>query len=371
MTEQGAGSDVGATATRAVRERAETALASMATSGFARTPTPISRWSWHGPDGAPEGIRGVAGFGLLVVRGLTARAEPLSHRPPEGQARHARWRAARSGLEGRRGAGGGLTDQGFKQMADMVNQSRPSNGVRASRHHATRGHGGVVRGEESRRVRPAVSSTFRAGAGAAGQDDGRGRAGTQRGISVATALEGADAGEGEAYRLCGVLTPLVKAARPSRRARRVTGDAMEVRGGCGYVEEWSEARLARECAPRFDLGGHQQHRRLDVAARCREDALPASDARAGAGTFASAHDDRARNHACRGARACMCVFARDAWPGNLGGEVLARQAASSALYHVASARVSGKREGRARIGSSRRLLLAQLVPGTGCWHGCR
>ena len=28
-----------------------------------------------------------------------------------------------------------------------------------------------------------------------------------------------------------------------RDARKVTGDAMEVRGGCGYIEEWSDPRL--------------------------------------------------------------------------------------------------------------------------------
>ena len=39
--------------------------------------------------------------------------------------------------------------------------------------------------------------------------------------------------------------PLLK-FRACRDARRVTGDAMEVRGGCGYIEEWSDARLLRD-----------------------------------------------------------------------------------------------------------------------------
>ncbi|MFX6330697.1 acyl-CoA dehydrogenase family protein, partial [Acinetobacter baumannii] len=42
-----------------------------------------------------------------------------------------------------------------------------------------------------------------------------------------------------------ILTPLVK-FRACRDARRVTGDAMEVRGGTGYIEEWSDARLVRD-----------------------------------------------------------------------------------------------------------------------------
>jgi hypothetical protein len=42
-----------------------------------------------------------------------------------------------------------------------------------------------------------------------------------------------------------LLTPLLK-FRACRDARRVTGDAMEVRGGVGYIEEWSDARLLRD-----------------------------------------------------------------------------------------------------------------------------
>src|SRR3546814_16912968 len=41
------------------------------------------------------------------------------------------------------------------------------------------------------------------------------------------------------------MTPLIK-FRACRDARRVTGDAMEVRGGCGYIEEWPDARLLRD-----------------------------------------------------------------------------------------------------------------------------
>src|SRR6185437_16902586 len=41
------------------------------------------------------------------------------------------------------------------------------------------------------------------------------------------------------------MTPLIK-FRACRDARRVTGDAMEVRGGCGYIEEWPDPRLVRD-----------------------------------------------------------------------------------------------------------------------------
>ena len=47
--------------------------------------------------------------------------------------------------------------------------------------------------------------------------------------------------------LARILTPLIK-FRACRDARKVTGDAMEVRGGCGYIEEWADplAQLVRD-----------------------------------------------------------------------------------------------------------------------------
>jgi acyl-CoA dehydrogenase len=62
---------------------------------------------------------------------------------------------------------------------------------------------------------------------------------------AAKELEKADAGDESARRRVRILTPLIK-FRACRDARKVTGDAMEVRGGCGYIEEWSDARLVRD-----------------------------------------------------------------------------------------------------------------------------
>ena len=58
-------------------------------------------------------------------------------------------------------------------------------------------------------------------------------------FQTAEALRRADAGDDEAYALLRVLTPLLK-FRACRDARKVAGDAMEVRGGCGYVEEFPD-----------------------------------------------------------------------------------------------------------------------------------
>ncbi len=55
-------------------------------------------------------------------------------------------------------------------------------------------------------------------------------------FQTALALARSDAGEPDAYALLRILTPLIK-FRACRDARKVTGDAMEVRGGCGYASK--------------------------------------------------------------------------------------------------------------------------------------
>jgi hypothetical protein len=64
-------------------------------------------------------------------------------------------------------------------------------------------------------------------------------------LFTADCLDRADAGEAEAQGMRRILTPLIK-LRVCRDARKVAGDAMEMRGGCGYIEEWIEPRLLRE-----------------------------------------------------------------------------------------------------------------------------
>ncbi|SVJ79065.1 isovaleryl CoA dehydrogenase [Klebsiella pneumoniae] len=70
-----------------------------------------------------------------------------------------------------------------------------------------------------------------------------------------------------------ILTPLIK-FRACRDARRVTGDAMEVRGGVGYIEEWSDPRLVRDAHLGSIWEGTSNIVALDVArAVSREQAL--------------------------------------------------------------------------------------------------
>jgi hypothetical protein len=63
-------------------------------------------------------------------------------------------------------------------------------------------------------------------------------------FQTAQALEAADQ-DATKRPLMRIMTPLIK-FRACRDARKVAGDAMEVRGGCGYIEEFSDARVLRD-----------------------------------------------------------------------------------------------------------------------------
>src|SRR3546814_3148312 len=70
-------------------------------------------------------------------------------------------------------------------------------------------------------------------------------------------------------------SPLIK-FRACRDARKVTGDGMEVRGGCGYIEEFVEARLVRDAHLGSIWEGTSNIVALDVLRAIQKtDALPA------------------------------------------------------------------------------------------------
>ncbi|MNN26146.1 putative acyl-CoA dehydrogenase AidB [compost metagenome] len=92
-------------------------------------------------------------------------------------------------------------------------------------------------------------------------------------MQIATLLPRADGGDARAQKCVRILTPLIK-FRACRDARRVTGDAMEVRGGVGYIEEWSDPRLVRDAHLGSIWEGTSNIVALDIArAVTREQAL--------------------------------------------------------------------------------------------------
>ncbi|MFB6852706.1 acyl-CoA dehydrogenase family protein [Streptomyces sp. NPDC058320] len=143
---------------------------------------------------------------------------------------------------------GQLAD-GFRQMAEMLNVSRLSNAMRAT---------ALMR----RAVRESVDHTrVRHVFGKPLFEQPLMRATLLPMIidtegALALVLEAADrltaadeeatrGEEGVARELVRVLTPLAKHTL-CKRARSVTGEAMEIRGGNGYIEDWVNPRLVRD-----------------------------------------------------------------------------------------------------------------------------
>jgi acyl-CoA dehydrogenase len=245
----------------------------------------------------------------------------------------------------------GEAGRGFVQMADMVNNSRLSNGVRAA---------GLMR-------RAVSESLFVAR---------ERRAFGQRLIDMplmrrqllklllpaeqartmmlqtADALRRADGGERDAAPLLRILTPLIK-FRACRDARKVTGDAMEVRGGCGYIEDWADPRLLRDAHLGSIWEGTSNIVALDVHRAIRRDAaLPALQSHL-RGLLA---DSMLHAHARSVFEATLQRTAQLAHDFHHGHDAAARQIAS-ALYHVTSA--IAKAWEASRTGSAQRIQLAQ------------
>ena len=361
MTEQAAGSDIAATATLAHQE-ADGSWRLTGDKWFCSNPDADFAMVLARADDASGGLPGMKGVSLFLLPrrlddGSLNRYRIIRLKDKLGT------RSMASGeirLEGAIAYLVGEAGRGFVQMADMVNNSRLSNGVRAA---------GLMR----RAVAEAefIASERRAFGRTLAQmplmqrqlDKLRLPAEQARTMvcQTALALARSDAGEPDAYALLRILTPLIK-FRACRDARKVTGDAMEVRGGCGYIEEWSDARLVRDAHLGSIWEGTSNIVALDVVrAVKREGSLPVLRAHC-----EKLLDDaaRARAHALAPgyAKALRDALARAAalteTAAREGGDVLARQAAS-ALYHCTSAIAMAWEA--AHSGSAPRLRWSQLV----------
>jgi hypothetical protein len=179
---------------------------------------------------------------------------------------------------------------------------------------------------------------------------------------TADALDRAEAGSQDAAALLRILTPTLK-FRATRDARKVCGDALEMRGGIGYVEEFATARLLRDA----HLGSIWEGTGNIVAI----DALTRAIGRHGADAALAADlharlDDSARvpqgwRDRLRELTDRAVAFARVV-AGRPDREDDARRA-TSLLYHVASAVALSWEAGRIEEmrGDARRLLLSRLV----------
>ncbi|MGW6400832.1 acyl-CoA dehydrogenase family protein [Streptomyces sp. NPDC055134] len=138
---------------------------------------------------------------------------------------------------------------GFRQMAEMLNVSRLSNAMRATALMRR----AVRESVDHTRVRhvfgkplfeqPLMRATLLP---MIIDTEGALALVLEAAARLTAADEGAADGEGGAAReLVRVLTPLAKHTL-CKRARTVTGEAMEIRGGNGYIEDWVNPRLVRD-----------------------------------------------------------------------------------------------------------------------------
>ncbi|THU05036.1 DNA alkylation response protein [Lampropedia puyangensis] len=355
MTEQAAGSDIANTLTLA-KPDAEGAWRLYGDKWFCSNPDAEFAMVLARMDGAAPGMKGVSLF--LLPRDLD-----------DGSHNHYRIIRLKDKLGTRSMASGeirlegavaylvGEPGRGFVQMADMVNNSRLSNGVRSSGMMRR----AVAEAEYIARERRAFGKALQDMPLMQRQLDKLRVPAEQARTMVfqtARALQRSDAGEEGAYALLRILTPMIK-FRACRDARKVTGDAMEVRGGCGYIEEWSDPRLVRDAHLGSIWEGTSNIVALDVMrAIKRENSLPVLLQHCTAlldDTPAAAALKAALQQALQKA----AVFAEKA--AHDADEKLARQAAS-ALYHCTSA-IAMAWEGSQMGGSAghERLRLAQLV----------
>lgn len=266
VTERQGGSDVGATETQAHRDGSNWRLRGQkwfASNVDADVVLTLAR--------LPEGAPGTRGLGMFLV----------PRRCPDGSRNRVRIDRLKDKLGTRSMATGEVTledafavpvgdpSHGFRQMAEMISVSRLSNAMRSAglmrralleaTWHARHRHAFGRRLLDQPLLRRALLPlVLHADASLALV------------LEAAAALDAADAGSPQAARRLRVLTPLAKYV-VCKRARTVTAEAMEVRGGNGYVEDWIDPRLLRDAHLGSIWEGSSNVLALDVGRAMRRD----------------------------------------------------------------------------------------------------
>jgi alkylation response protein AidB-like acyl-CoA dehydrogenase len=358
MTEKEGGSDVGTLTTTAIEEGDHWRLYGekwFCSNADAKVVMLLAR-----PEGAGPGTRGV---GLFLMPRTLDGGSPNHYRIVRLKDKLGT-RSMASGeimLEGAIAYAVGKLDRGFVQMAEMVNSSRLSNGVkstalmrRACHDAMTVARNRVVFGRRiidlplaRRQLMKIMLSTEQA---------------LSMSFITADALDRAEAGSQDAAALLRILTPTLK-FRATRDARKVCGDAMEMRGGIGYIEEFATARLLRDAHLGSIWEGTGNIVAIDALKRAigrhGADAALAADLHARIDDSAAIPD--AFRDRLRQLTDSAVGFAREV-AGRSENEAEARRA-TSLLYHAASAVALAWEAGRIHDmrDDARRLLLSRLV----------
>jgi hypothetical protein len=153
--------------------------------------------------------------------------------------------------------------RGFAQMAEMINVSRLSNGMRAAAmmrrslleavvHARGRSAFGKALFEQPLLREQVFEMTLDSEAALAIV------------LYAARCLDEADAGSEFHQSLVRIVTPMIKYA-VCKQARATAGSAMNIRGGNGYIEEWVNAKLMRDSLLGSIWEGAENVVALDVA----------------------------------------------------------------------------------------------------------
>ncbi|MFD0063173.1 acyl-CoA dehydrogenase family protein [Streptomyces sp. NPDC056690] len=246
MTEKQGGTDVGLTETVATDQGAHWTLTGK--KWFASNPGADVILTLARVPGQGEGTRGLGMFLVPRLRPDGTRNAIRIDRLKDKLGS----KSIASGevtLEEAYGTPVGRLTHGFRQMAEMLNVSRLSNAMRATALMRR----AVRESVDHTRVRhvfgrplfeqPLMRATLLP---MIIDTEGALALVLEAAVRLTAADEGAADGEGGAAReLVRVLTPLAKHTL-CKRARSVTGEAMEIRGGNGYIEDWVNPRLVRD-----------------------------------------------------------------------------------------------------------------------------
>lgn len=244
ITEQTGGSDVGRVTTRAVFDQGEWRLHGdkwFCSNADADIAMILAR-----PKGAEEGTRGLALFAMprLLEDGKPNCIHIVRLKDKFGTCSMA---SGELRMDGALAYLVGDENAGLKQMLEMINWSRLSNGVKSSAlmrravHDAcTVSKHRVVFGKTLMELPLARRQLLKL------------RLTSEQSLSmwafVANQLdivESGDTGSNQANAIARLATPILK-MRATRDARQACGDAMEIRGGCGYIEDFVNPRLVRD-----------------------------------------------------------------------------------------------------------------------------
>ncbi|MGO1183244.1 MAG: acyl-CoA dehydrogenase family protein [Micrococcaceae bacterium] len=244
MTETQAGTDIAKTETRAVQDPDQDGVWRLTgRKWFTSNPTADVVLTLAKYPGGDDTTRGV---GLFMLPRVTPSGERNSYTIDRLKDKFGT-RSMPSGeitLDGAWALQVGELDRGFRQMAEMINTSRLSNAMRGS---------ALMR----RAVTESVDHTRnRVVFGRRLSDqplmrmnllDLQLQAEASLGMVfyAGDQLQRGDHGEERSANLIRVLTPIAK-HYICKKARWVTGEAMEIRGGNGYIEDFPNARLVRD-----------------------------------------------------------------------------------------------------------------------------